>query len=172
VQPKYQNNVYALDNLWDGLGALVVKYPEINYFFGKVTMYVSYNIAARNILLYFLRKYFQDNEELVLPIHPLLTYARNNEMEQIFTGKNYKDDYKNLTKKIREIGEHIPPLINSYMKLSPSMKVFGTAINPGFGDVEETGILIKISDIYSEKLERYIGPLRKLRRKIKWFKIR
>jgi hypothetical protein len=172
VQPKYQNNVYALDNLWDGLGALVVKYPEINYFFGKVTMYVSYNVAARNILLYFLRKYFQDNDELVLPIHPLLTYARNDEMERIFTGKNYKDDYKMLVKKIREIGEHIPPLINSYMKLSPSMKIFGTAINPGFGGVEETGILIKISDIYSEKLERYIGPLRKLRRKIKWFRIR
>ncbi|MDR3226806.1 MAG: GNAT family N-acetyltransferase [Prevotellaceae bacterium] len=172
VQPKYQNNIYALDNLWDGLGALVVKYPEINYFFGKVTMYVSYNIAARNLLLYFLRKYFHDNEELVLPIHPLLTYARRDEMEQIFTGKNYKEDYKNLTRKIRENGEHIPPLINSYMKLSPSMKIFGTALNPGFGGVEETGILIKISDIYSEKLERYIGPLRKLRRRIKWFRRR
>ena len=172
VQPKYQNNLYALDNLWDGLGALVVKYPEINYFFGKVTMYVSYNTNARNMLLYFLRKYFQDSEQLVIPIHPLLTYARNDEMEQIFTGKNYKEDYRALTKTIRDRGEHIPPLINSYMKLSPSMKVFGTAINPEFGGVEETGILIKISDIYSEKLERYIGPLRKLRRTIKWFRKR
>ena len=170
VQPKYQNNIYALDNLWDGLGALVVKYPEINYFFGKVTMYVSYSVTARNVLLYFLRKYFSDNDQLVIPIHPLLTFARNEEMEQIFTGKNYKEDYKAMVKKIRENGEHIPPLINSYMKLSPSMRVFGTAINPHFGGVEETGILIKISDIYSEKLERYIGPLRKLRRRIKWFR--
>jgi hypothetical protein len=93
-------------------------------------------------------------------------------MEEIFTGKNYKEDYRSLTRKIREKGEHIPPLINSYMKLSPSMKIFGTAINPEFGGVEETGILIKISDIYSEKLERYIGPLRKLRRTIKWFRRR
>ncbi len=173
VQPEYQSSrlkhkgIYALDNLWDGLGALVVKYPQVNYFFGKVTMYVSYNVEARNMLIYFLRKHFSDHDELVIPIHPLITKARNDKMEAIFTGNDYKEDYKILSKKIREVGEHIPPLINSYMNLSPSMKVFGTAINEHFGGVEETGILVKISDIYSEKMERYVGPLRKVANRIR-----
>ena len=42
------------------------------------------------------------------------------------------------------------------MNLSPNMKVFGTAINDEFGDVEETGILIAISEIYEDKKMRHI----------------
>lgn len=175
VQPDYQSSrlrhkgIYALDNLWDGLGALVLKYPNVKYFLGKVTMYVSYNEHGRNMLLYFLRKHFSDNEELVIPIKPLITKARSEEMEAIFTGKTYLEDYRLLSKQVRMLGEHIPPLINSYMNLSPSMKVFGTAINEHFGGVEETGILIKIDDIYSDKIERYVGPLRKMANRIRRF---
>lgn len=162
VQPKYQSaqrsgkGLYALDNLWDGLGALVVRNPGIKYFFGKVTMYRSYNREARNLLLYFMEKYFTDHEKLVTPIYPMELDIDRKRMATILTGKNYKDDYKILSHQIRTLGEHIPPLINSYMNVSPSMKVFGTVINPHFGDVEETGIMITISDIYEKKVERYI----------------
>ena len=176
VQPNYQSTrlrskgLYALDNLWDGLGALVVKYPDVNYFLGKVTMYGTYDTQARDVLLYFLRKHFSDNENLITPIHPLETHPDLNMLEKLFTGNDYKEDYKILSKEIRSHGENIPPLINSYMNLSPSMKVFGTAINHGFGDVEETGILIKISDIYAEKIERYVGTIRKMMHRLRWFK--
>jgi len=177
VQPNYQSTqlrskgLYALDNLWDGLGALVLRYPEVNYFLGKVTMYTTYNTEARNILLYFLRKHFADHDKLVAPIHPLEVNIDEERMREIFVGTDYKEDYTILSKAIRSLGENIPPLINSYMKLSPSMKVFGTAINPGFGGVEETGILIKINDIYAEKIERYTAPVRRMakRLRVRWW---
>lgn len=179
VQPEYQSSrlrhkgIYALDNLWDGLGALVLKYPEVKYFFGKVTMYTNYKAEARNMLLYFLHKHFFDKDNLVIPILPLITNARNESMENIFVGKDYLEDYKILSKKIRELGENIPPLINSYMNLSPTMRVFGTALNEHFGGVEETAILIKVEEIDSDKLERYVGPLRmignRIRRLSKWW---
>ncbi len=165
VQPNYQstnikrNSLYALDNLWDGLGALIVKYPEVEYFFGKVTMYSSYNAAARNLLLNFLSKYFSDPEDLVTPTIALDFDNNNPYYKELFNNLEYKDGYKVLQKEIKSIGEFIPPLINSYMNISPSMKVFGTAINDGFGGVEETGILIKIPDIYQDKIERFIGPI-------------
>lgn len=162
VQPRYQSaqrrekGLYALDNLWDGLGALVIKNPGVKYFFGKVTMYRSYNRRARNILLYFLDKYFADHDKLVVPLNPMEVEMDRTEMESIFTGKDYKEDYKILSKEIRALGENIPPLINSYMNISPSMKIFGTVVNPYFGDVEETGIMITISDIYQNKVDRHI----------------
>ncbi|MDR3133276.1 MAG: GNAT family N-acetyltransferase [Prevotellaceae bacterium] len=168
VQPNYQSTrlrtkgLYALDNLWDGLGALVLRYPEVNYFFGKVTMYVSYNREARNMLLYFLQKHFADPDRLVRPIHPLETDFNALKLQSLFTGNDYKEDYRILSREVRNLGENIPPLINSYMNLSPSMRVFGTAVNTHFGDVEETGILIKISDIYAEKIDRYTAPLRRI----------
>jgi hypothetical protein len=172
VQPKYQalsrsgKGLYALDNLWDGLGALIVLNPHIKYFFGKVTMYRTYNVDARNMLLYFFEKYFKDNEGLVTPIHPIEVNIDREAMSAIFTGKSYDEDYKILSKKIREFGERIPPLINSYMNLSPSMKVFGTVINPYFGEVEETAILITIPDIYKHKVDRHISTfIKKLKDK-------
>ena len=62
---------------------------------------------------------------------------------------------------IRACGQNIPPLVNAYMSLSPTMKVFGTAVNHEFGEVEETGILLKISDIFEEKKRRHVHSFRK-----------
>ena len=165
VQPAFQSTnrfgkgIYSLDNLWDGLGALVVRNPGKKYFLGKVTMYTSYNTEARNMILYFLDKHFGDNERLIYPCDDLhLKVDINTEaMEKIFTGDNYEQDYKILFQKVRSYGENIPPLINSYMNLSPSMRTFGTAINPYFGGVEETGLMITINDLYSDKIKRYVS---------------
>ncbi len=163
VQPHYQSTnkmskgLYALDNLWDGLGTIVINNPDKKYLFGKVTMYRNYNQRARNLILYFLEKHFPDNENLVTPKKPMKTNMDRQEMESIFTGSGYDEDYRILSQKVRAFGENIPPLINAYMNLSPSLKTFGTVINPYFGDVEETAILITINDLYKQKVERHIN---------------
>jgi hypothetical protein len=162
VRLEYQSSkagakaLFALDNLWDGLGALTVVHPEIKYYFGKVTMYPDYSPECRNMILYFLHKYFPDNEALVTPIKPLETNTDIAAMEKLFVGSDYKEDYKILNTTIREHGLNIPPLVNAYMNLSPTMKMFGTAINDEFGDVEESGILITVEDIFQEKKDRHI----------------
>ena len=160
VQPSYQargnaKSIYALDNLWDGLGALIVLDPNAKYLFGKVTMYTTYKAVARNALIWFLRRYFPDRENLVEGIHPLKLDLDDPYYEQLFTGRTYQENYRILIQKIREFNENIPPLINAYMNLSPTMRVFDTVSNPDFGGVEETGILVTIRDIYPEKRERY-----------------
>lgn len=148
--------LYVLDNLWDGLGALTVVYPQIEYLFGKVTMYPSYGEECRDMLLGFLHKYFNDPDNLVWPLDELPNNAKSEEIQKIFTGGSFKEDYKILNHAIRAHGKNIPPLVNAYMSLSPTMKVFGTAINHEFGDVEETGIFFKISEIFEEKKRRHI----------------
>lgn len=166
VTLEYQNTrskpkaIYALDNLWDGLGALTVVHPEIEYLFGKVTMYPNYGQQCRDILLGFLHKYFPDHDHLVEPLKPLPSNALSPEVQSIFTGSNYKEDYKILNQAIRNYGRTIPPLVNAYMSLSPTMKMFGTAINEEFGDVEESGIFFKISEIFDEKKARHIGTFK------------
>lgn len=149
--------LYALDNLWDGLGALTVVYPQIKYLFGKVTMYPQYNRECRDMILGFMHKHFPDPDNLVTPIDPLPTAADSPEVQSRFTGDDYKEDFRILNHFIREHDLKIPPLVNSYMALSPTMRMFGTAINREFGDVEETGIFFKISDIFEDKKMRHIG---------------
>ncbi len=162
VQPTYQSSkagakaLFALDNLWDGLGALTVDHSEIKYFFGKVTMYTHFHNEARNLIQFFFKKYFRDKNNLVYPKKPVEFDYDVEEMKKIFNGENYKEDYKILIQTVRQYGENVPPLINSYMNLSPSMKTFGTAINDEFGDVLETGIIVTIEDIYEVKRDRHI----------------
>lgn len=152
--------LYALDNLWDGLGALTVVYPQISYLFGKVTMYPDYGEECRDMLLFFLKKHFSDPDRLVEPIDPLKTNPDIARLSAVFNGTCFKEDYRILNHNVREHGLNIPPLVNAYMSLSPTMKVFGTAVNHEFGEVEETGIFVKISDIFEEKKQRHIETYR------------
>jgi hypothetical protein len=162
VQPNFQPTVnprkglFALDNIWDGLGALVVTNPEIRYFFGKVTMYPTYNTASRDFLLHFMHHYFPDKENLMKAFHPLVQNYDKAYVEGQLKGLDFKDGFKVLNSAVKEHGEFIPPLVNIYMNLSPTMKTFGTAVNPEFGNVEETAILVTIADIYPDKKERHM----------------
>ncbi|MCF0202105.1 MAG: GNAT family N-acetyltransferase [Bacteroidaceae bacterium] len=149
-------SLFALDNLWDGLGALTVIKPNVKYFFGKMTMYPSYLKRGRDMILYFLKKYFNDTEGLILPMSPLRIETDERELAEVFQGRDFKEDYRILNGAVRGMGLNIPPLINAYMNLSPTMKLFGTAINDSFGDVEETGILITFDEIYDPKRIRHI----------------
>lgn len=162
VSLEYQNvqrntkSIFALDNLWDGLGALTVIMPNVKYFFGKMTMYPSYIRRGRDMILYFLKKHFDDKDHLITPMKPLKIEADPAELEKLFCEDDFKADYRILNNEIRNMGYNIPPLVNAYMNLSPTMKLFGTAINYGFGDVEETGILIAVDEILEEKRVRHI----------------
>jgi hypothetical protein len=161
-------SLFALDNLWDGLGALSVIDPDFRYFFGKVTMYNTYNVEARNMILFFLNKYFEDKDALITPLYPLQTGMNVERLARLFSEHTYRDDYKILNQEVRTLGINIPPLVSAYMNLSPSMRVFGTAINEDFGAVEETGILIDFEDVFEEKKRRHVEsflreqPTRKL----------
>lgn len=162
IQPTFQSTgnrrktLYALDNLWDGLGALVVLHPQHRYFFGKVTMYPHFNRKARDLILYFLHEQFNDARELVHPNEPETFETDVRELETLFRDKSYEQGLKILSQQVRQLGENIPPLINAYMNLSRTMKIFGTALNESFGNVEETGIMITIADIYPKKVKRHV----------------
>lgn len=157
--------LFALDNLWDGLGALTVVMPNVKYFFGKVTMYPSYHRQGRDMILYFLKKHFADKESLITPMKPLEMEANEEDLATLFCKDTFKEDYKILNSEIRKLGYNIPPLVNAYMSLSPTMRMFGTAINYGFGDVEETGILIAVDEILAEKRIRHIQSFIEMNRR-------
>ncbi len=174
VHPEYQSrnrgrkSMYALDNLWDGLGAIIIDNHHIRYLFGKVTMYPHFNQKARDMILYFLRRHFNDPDHLVVVKDPANIGIHEEAMKQLFKRRSYKENYKILSSEVRKLNENIPPLINAYMNLSPTMRTFGTFINHKFGSVEETGIMITLRDIYVEKINRHLASYKK-DFEIKWF---
>jgi hypothetical protein len=163
IQPQYQpseqfrKGLFSLDNLWDGLGAIVLDNPSQDYFFGKVTMYTDFNVKARDFILSFMKHYFPDKDRLVSPIHSVELKTDVSSFLNELSTLDYKAGHAILNKQVRSLNENIPPLVNAYMNLSNTMKTFGTAINTGFGGVEETGLMVTISDIYESKKERHLN---------------
>ena len=176
VQPDYQSSkagakaLFALDNLWDGLSILMVLHPHMTYFFGKVTMYNTFDPCARDLILHFLDKHFGDREGLLMPIYPVQLVQDPRLMDMVLKDEDFKADYRNLKEAVRKLGTNIPPLINSYMNTSPSVKTFGTSHNHGFGDILDTGFLVEFDEMYADKKTRHIESY--IQQKIGWIKAR
>lgn len=149
-------SIFVLDNLWDGLGALLLVYDQYKYFFGKVTMYKEYNRHARDLIIYYMNTHFQPPAELMTPIYAAPYETPKEELAKVIQGVDVKSDYKALNKAVRHLGVSIPPLVNAYIGLSPSLMVFGTSINAEFSGVEETGIMVPMEEIAEDKKRRHL----------------
>lgn len=171
IRPEYQSSeqgmksLYSLDNLFDGLGGLILLYKgRMEYFFGKMTIYPSFPEEGLQMLLYFLRKHFGTWENdlmhrldrMVIPKQPV-KIKLTRKFDNILTEKDFREDYKILKREIQKMGVNIPPLVNTYMNLSPTMKSFGAGINDEFGNVIEAGILIKFDELHPEKTRRHLS---------------
>ena len=164
VQPKYQSAqagrkaLFALDNLWDGIGGLVASDPSVKYLAGKVTIYSSSPEISRKAMIYYLDMCFGDRNGLITSKNPETCTPEQEEMfKEMFTGATYKENYQILNNFVKSHNDTIPPLIHSYIGLSPTMKTFGTTFDPDFGDCYDTAMMITIDDIYEDKFDRYVA---------------
>jgi hypothetical protein len=161
VQPMYQKReagvkaLFALDNIWDGIGALVHNHPELRYMFGKVTIYPDYNIEARNLIYAYLDRFHRGDMDLMKPYKPLPIEPLKSSP---FEGNDAQVNYHTLQLAVREKGTVIPPMFSAYLNLTNDLLFFGNAINDELANVYETGIMVDISTIYPEKKDRYINP--------------
>ena len=167
VSLEYQSSkagaksLYALDNLFDGIAAIGILYQnKIKYFFGKATIYREYPTEAREMIMCFL-KYFGKGRRLI-HIRKEVKVEKPERYLRLFKGLEFKDAYRVLKTEVMKYGVSIPPLVNTYMNLSPSMVFFGTGINDEFGDIYDSGILVTFEDLYPEKRQRHADSFMKL----------
>ena len=161
VQPIYQKRemgakaLFALDNIWDGIGALVYNHPEIRYMFGKVTIYPDYNPTARKLIYAYLDIYHHGREGLMTPYKPLPVEPLENNP---FQGDDKQENYHILQRTVREQGTVIPPMFSAYLNLTNDLRFYGNTINDELANVYETGISVDLNTVYEEKKQRYITP--------------
>ncbi|MDD2284227.1 MAG: GNAT family N-acetyltransferase [Paludibacter sp.] len=173
VQPDYQTtkmgmkSLFALDNLWDGLGALIHSVKGAKYFIGKVTIYKNYPVKCRELIYEYLSKHFQDTDKLIQPKKPIVVSAKTKKLAKtVFKEENPVDDYKLLNKVIRNEGDNIPPMFNAYIGLTDTMRFFGSIQDHDFGSVYETGLMVIMDDLLETKKQRYIQPYVEYLRKL------
>ena len=149
-------SLFTMDNLWDGIASVILHHPSIFYFLGKMTIYPSYDNTARNLIIHFMKKHFEDIEGLVRPKEEIEVTDNGRLMDLILNEDDVKKDYRLLKDAVRKLGTNIPPLVNSYLNSSSTMKMLGSCINDELGNAIETGLMIGFDDMYAEKRDRHI----------------
>ena len=161
VQPMYQKRemgvkaLFALDNIWDGIGAVMHNNPDIRWMIGKVTIYPDYNETARELIYTYLERYHRGEEGLFAPYKPLPVRPLANTP---FEGEDKQANYHALQLAVREQGTVIPPMFSAYLNITNDLLFFGNTINDELSNVYETGIMVDLDTVYAEKKERYITP--------------
>lgn len=160
VQPMYQKRemgvkaLFALDNIWDGIGALLYNHPEIRYLFGKVTIYPDYNSTARELIYNYLDRFHRGDRTLFAPYHE----EKVQTIPTPFEGDDLDQNYHLLQHAVREQGTVIPPMFTAYLNITDHLMFMGNAINDELSNVYETGIMVSMDTVYAEKKERYMAP--------------
>ena len=165
VAPEYQSSkagaksIFAFDNLWDGLVAIIMKHPDLLYFFGKITIYPSYDYITKDLIYHFLWKHYGDKDELVRPWDDqLIMPGSDPELMNLVVNKDeLLEDYKLLKGAARMRGVNVPPNVTAYISITSEMLMFGTAVNHLMHNIEDTAVLIPFDEIYHDKKSRHIG---------------
>ena len=162
VAPDYQSSkagaksLFTMDNLWDGIASVILRHPGILYFLGKMTIYPSYDKAAMNLIIHFMKKHFPDPQALVRPKNEIEVTDNPEMLDLILHEDDVRKDYRLLKDAVRKLGTNIPPLVNSYINTTPNMKMLGSCINDELGNAIETGIMIGFDEIYADKKQRHV----------------
>ena len=165
VAPAYQStkngakSIFVMDNLWDGLVAIIMKNPNLLYFFGKITIYPSYDHIVRDLIYHFFWKHFGDKEELVRPWDDQTVMPDSDPelMNLIVNKEDLTEDYLLLRAAAKMRGVNVPPNVTAYISITSEMLMFGTAVNRLMHNIEDTCVLIPFDAIYHEKKRRHIG---------------
>lgn len=165
VAPEYQSSkngaksMYAFDNLWDGLVAIIMMNPNLLYYFGKITVYPSYDHITRDLIYHFFRKHYGDQDELVRPWddQAIMPDSDPELMDLVLNKEDLFEDYKLLKAAARMRGVNVPPNVTAYISITSQMLMFGTAVNHLMHNIEDSCVLIPFDSIYHEKKSRHIG---------------
>ncbi|WP_286237375.1 GNAT family N-acyltransferase [Neptuniibacter halophilus] len=162
VQPKYWGK-RSLDYLWYGIGAYLRKHPEVRYMFGPVSLSNSYPKVAKDMLIWFYRHYFGDTENLGHSFSPYhLDADAQNNLQRMFSGDNYKADFRILKEQLEFLGVSVPTLYKQYSELCEEggVRFLDFGVDADFNYCIDGLVLVDIHHVKPKKRKRYMGEER------------
>ena len=159
VQAKYWNT-NALSYLWQGLGAILLINPEIKFLFGGVSLSNSYLKEAKELIIYFYKKWFRADSNLAYAKNRfIISEKRNEELKNIFSSDDYKNEFKILKNMLKVYGHSVPTLFKQYSELCEKggIEFLDFGIDADFQNCVDGLIMVEVDKIKYSKKEKYIN---------------
>ncbi|BBP44429.1 lysophospholipid acyltransferase family protein [Thiosulfativibrio zosterae] len=161
VQPRYWGK-RSLDYLWFGIGAYLVRHPEIKTMFGPVSLSNAYPALAKELISSFYLQQFGDDRHLATGKRPFKPSKATLSISEAEFAGDYKESYKKLNTLLDLEGVKVPTLFKQYAELceDKGCRFIDFSIDPDFGDCIDGLILVDIAKILAKKKERYMTPMK------------
>ncbi len=159
VQPRYWGK-RSLDYLWYGIGAYLKRHPQVRYMFGPVSLSNTYPKAAKDMLVYFYRLYFPDPDNLGVSQAPYSLDARAEaQMKSLFSGNDYKEDFRTLKHQLDFCNLAVPTLYKQYAEVchAGGVRFLDFGVDADFNHCIDGLVLVDMQHLKTKKRQRYMG---------------
>jgi hypothetical protein len=157
VQPKYWGS-RALDYLWHGIGAYLLKHPQVKYMFGPVSISAQYKKDAAKAIVHVYSKHFPSTIDAQSKTPLIFSAIEKKEFEEIFNGVSYDEDFKILKRYLKNFGLAVPTLYKQYSELCEDggVQFCSFGVDEAFGYCIDGFIIVETAKISAAKKQRYI----------------
>ena len=159
VQPKYQNR-YALEYLWQGIGAFVQRHPHIRYLFGSASISARYGHEATARIAHFYKTHVN---QLPVDVSPRTPFCVSNSLEvqqaNEMPGDDFQTDLTTLQSALAAQDLTIPLLFKHYSQATSKDGVSFSAFNvdPAFSNCVDAFVIADLTRLLPKKKRRYLG---------------
>ncbi len=130
--------------LWQGLSALVKGDRSIAYFFGNVTLYSTFERGALERLVSLCERWYEPPETMLMARRGLRYVANVAGADCDVTPVGPAARIAFLQRAMRERGERLPSMLQSYLSLGDDVWLGQTARDGDFGGALELGIVVPL----------------------------
>ena len=148
VRPEYQQKIFPLFMLWQGIKIFVKQHPNIRFLIGQTSLPNSYKDYSKLLICQFMWRHHSDIDlrKHFVPYHPLR--IRPNNLINQWIEDSKPEDFKRMDSIIECIepsGDKLPMLFRRYIE--QNAKCIGINIDPEFQNSVDILMLTRVEDI-------------------------
>ncbi|GAB3099453.1 bifunctional ornithine lipid synthase OlsF [Lysobacter terrae] len=156
VAPEYWGS-RSIDYLWQGIGAYLVRHPQVRYLFGPVSISAALPIEAREQIVAYYARYYGAGERCAESRQPFVYRAAP---PQFGEDLDAAMAFRVLKNNLDALGASLPMLYKQYTDLCEpgGARFLAFGVDPAFSDSVDGLIEVDMSCLRPKKRERYLTP--------------
>lgn len=153
VVPEYWGS-RSIDYLWQGIGAYLVRHPQVRYLFGAVSMSAALPLHAREQIVSYYQRYFGAGNGEAVSRAPF----RYSAPPSSFDGLDADTAFRVLKANLDALGASLPMLYKQYTELCEpgGARFLAFGVDATFGDSIDGLIEVDLDRIQARKRARYL----------------
>lgn len=157
VAPEFWGS-RSIDYLWQGIGAYLIRHPNVRYLFGPVSISAALPAQAREQIVAYYARFYGSPERCAESRQPFVYHAAPPQFDAV----DATTAFRVLRDNLDTLGATLPMLYKQYTELCEpgGARFLAFGVDPAFSDAVDGLIEVDLQQLRPRKRERYLAPQR------------